>query len=85
MDEEVVSLFFYDENEMMWKCSFPFVCLFFFLVSFRDHVTKLVLFSRAETEEEILYSAYAVDCGVQCSAVCMGCAGLAYGNDHPIS
>ena len=55
---------------------------FFFLVSFRDQVTKLVLFSRAKTEEEILFSAYAVDCCcVQCR---FGCAGLAYGNDHAV-
>ena len=38
--------------------------------------------ARGEKEEEILYSAYAVDCCcVQCR---FGCAGLAYGNDHAV-
>ena len=46
--------------------------------------------ARGEKEEEILYSAYAVDYCVQCR-VCVGCAGsgklflrLAYRNDHAV-
>ena len=69
VDEEVVSLFFYyDENEMMWKCSFPLVSRFFFWFRFATK-SQNWFFSRARRRRKKFCFLHTLLIVAVCSAV----------------